>query len=824
MSEFGVLSVSWYRFRATIKRQWASYLVLGLLIALLGGLAIGSIAAARRTESSYPTFLAKTNPSDMDIDLGPYNPALLQKIRRLPQVKAIESYVAPNMAPVSPTGRIAPAGFQSGLQVESSVDGLYFNQDKITILTGRMADPSRADEVVVDQFAAQLYGYHVGQVLRYGIFTNAQLGASQFPTTPAYKVINLRIVGIGVYNDEIVQDEVDKIPKLLTTPALARQILNCCATYAWSGVVLRGGASDVPLVEREYLRLLPANAPYYFHVTSVIETEAEQAVKPESVALGAFGIIAALTALIIAGLAISRQLQLDAADREVMRSIGADPAMTTSDGLIGIALAVVVGSVLAGVAAVGLSPITFGPIRVVEPSSGLSFDWTAIGFGVLALVLILGGITAAFALRGAPHRTGSRRGRVRPGGTRSRPTSVFARLPAPVAAGVRFALDSGRGRSTVPVRAAMVGVALAVTVVSTALIFGDSLTTLVSHPPLYGWNWDYMLESNAGYGDIPQAPADHLFGSDPDIAGWTGIYFDSLLFDGKAVPVIGGSPRAAVAPRLLAGHEVDNAHEVVFGLATLAQLHKQLGDTVRVTSAAHTENLKIVGVASMPALGIGFGLHLSIGTGAVVNYKLIPTDALDIQGLPLKGPNAILVRLNPHVSPVVARRSLARITDSLNRLEHGAVGVMVFNDLLPAEIINYKTMGSIPTFLAVGLAAGAVFALGLTLVTSVRRRRRDLALLKALGFTRRQLALTVGWQSTVTAAIGTAFGLPIGIALGRSLWDVFAHEIYVFPASTLPVVALVIVAVGAIALANLVAVVPGRVAAHTPVAVLLRTE
>ncbi len=82
----------------------------------------------------------------------------------------------------------------------------------------------------------------------------------------------------------------------------------------------------------------------------------------------------------------------------------------------------------------------------------------------------------------------------------------------------------------------------------------------------------------------------------------------------------------------------------------------------------------------------------------------------------------------------------------------------------------------------------------------------------------------MGWQSTVTAAIGTAFGLPIGIALGRSLWDVFAHEIYVFPASTLPVVALVIVAIGAIVLANLVAVVPGRVAAHTPVAVLLRTK
>jgi hypothetical protein len=370
----------------------------------------------------------------------------------------------------------------------------------------------------------------------------------------------------------------------------------------------------------------------------------------------------------------------------------------------------------------------------------------------------------------------------------------------------------------------MVGVALAVTVVSSALIFGDSLKTLVTHPPLYGWNWDDMLESNAGYGDIPQTQADHLFQSDPNVAGWTGIYFDSLLFDGMAVPVIGGAPRATVAPRLLAGHNVDNSHEVVFGPATLAQLHRHLGDTVRVASGATTETLKIVGVASMPAVGIGFGLHLSIGSGAVVNYNLISAATRNIQGLPLTGPNAILVRFNPQVSPAVARRSLARITNSLNTAEHGAPGIMEFRDLLPAEIINYKTMGSIPTFLASGLAAGAVFALGLTLVTSVRRRRRDLALLKALGFTRRQLALTVGWQSTVTAVIGTVFGIPVGIVLGRLLWDLFAHEIYVFPAPSLPFVALVVVAIGGIALANLVALVPGRVAARTPVAVLLRTE
>jgi ABC-type antimicrobial peptide transport system permease subunit len=142
----------------------------------------------------------------------------------------------------------------------------------------------------------------------------------------------------------------------------------------------------------------------------------------------------------------------------------------------------------------------------------------------------------------------------------------------------------------------------------------------------------------------------------------------------------------------------------------------------------------------------------------------------------------------------------------------------------PAEIVNYRSMGTTPAILGAGLAAGAVVALGLILVASVRRRRRELALLKTLGFTTRQLSSVVAWQATVAVVAGAIVGVPLGIVLGRTLWNLFAHEISVVPAPTVPVTVVVIIAVGAVVVGNLVAALPARMAARTPTALLLRAE
>jgi len=144
--------------------------------------------------------------------------------------------------------------------------------------------------------------------------------------------------------------------------------------------------------------------------------------------------------------------------------------------------------------------------------------------------------------------------------------------------------------------------------------------------------------------------------------------------------------------------------------------------------------------------------------------------------------------------------------------------------LRPAEIVNYRSLGGTPVFLGAGLATGAVAALALTLLASVRRRRRDLALLKTLGFTGPQLAAAVAWQSTIAVVIGTVVGVPFGIALGRWLWDLFARSIHAVPAPSVPVVSVTLIALGALVLANVVAALPGRLAARTPTALLLHSE
>jgi hypothetical protein len=262
----------------------------------------------------------------------------------------------------------------------------------------------------------------------------------------------------------------------------------------------------------------------------------------------------------------------------------------------------------------------------------------------------------------------------------------------------------------------------------------------------------------------------------------------------------------------------------VLGTVTLAQLHEHVGDIVKVSNGVSAPaRLLIVGTATMPTIGVGGNQHLEMGTGALVADQVLPATAgtsYQLAGA-APGPDAILVRLKTGdgAAGLQSLRRIARATST-----PADYGVSVLSVQRPAEIVNYRSMGTTPAILGAGLAVGAVVALGLILVTSVRRRRRELALLKTLGFTARQLSSVVAWQATVAVVVGAVVGVPLGIVLGRTMWNLFAREISVVPTPTVPVTVVVLIPVGAVVLANLVAALPARMAARTPTALLLRAE
>ena len=589
-------AVTGYRFRATFGRRWPGYLTIVLLIGLVGGLAMGSIAAARRTQSSFTTYVASTNPSDLTVAIFPngavgpeggYSARLTDTLRRLPDVKSVESWVETFGVPLARNG-VPRLGTLSNVTPVGSVDGLSFDLDRAAVLQGRMANRSSTDEFVTTAAGAQLTGWHVGQLVPFGFYTASQTGSPSFAgghVTPTVR-IDARLVGIVQFSDSVVQDEIDRYPTFaLFTPALTHVLIARGTTFAsYYGIQTVRGSRDVATVEQAFSKAIPSDVDYQVHVASLVATRTDAAIKPESIALGVFGLIASLAALAIGVQAVARQLRARRADLEVLRALGATPGTLMADGLVGVLASVVVGALLAGAVAVALSPIApLGPVRSVYPDLGVAFDWTVLGTGVAALVVLIGGASAVIAYRSVPRRAAIRRGQVVRRAVLAT-AAAEAGLPVPAVAGVRFAFDPGDSNSAVPVRSALFGTALAVVVVVATLTFGSGLSTLVSHPALYGWNWTYALFSESGPDVHPQAVT--LLEHDPEVAAFSEASTADPEVDGRSVPAIFERAGAPVAPPIISGHAVQANHQIVLGAATMRQLHTHVGGTVVATYGA----------------------------------------------------------------------------------------------------------------------------------------------------------------------------------------------------------------------------------------------
>jgi hypothetical protein len=384
-----------------------------------------------------------------------------------------------------------------------------------------------------------------------------------------------------------------------------------------------------------------------------------------------------------------------------------------------------------------------------------------------------------------------------------------------------MALEPGRGRTAVPVRSAMVGVTVAVGAVVAALVFGSSLFGLVSTPHRYGQNWAQELD--LGFGAVPARLAARLMALEPAVAGYAGGDYGQVSVGGRTVPAIGIDPlRGRGFLTLLAGRPPSGPGEIALGAQTLRALHSRLGQTVPVVANGARRTMRIVGVAVLASFSRGGYSATDLGNGAVVPASVlsVPFGQGGCFGN-LTCYNFVLVRYKLGTD---LRAIATRLTERLIATGCPPGSCIISADQRPSEIRNYTAVRDTPLILGAALALLAIATLAHVLLTSVRRRSRDLAVLQTLGLLRSQVLSVVLCQACTLATAALAIGLPLGIVAGRWSWVLFARAVGVAPDPAVPVAAVLAAVPVTLILTSVIAIRPGWRAAQIRPAAVLRSE
>jgi len=199
------------------------------------------------------------------------------------------------------------------------------------------------------------------------------------------------------------------------------------------------------------------------------------------------------------------------------------------------------------------------------------------------------------------------------------------------------------------------------------------------------------------------------------------------------------------------------------------------------------------------------------------------TEPMPAANAPGPPPTIVLVRVAPGASHAADVAGVIRVFAR----EHicGAYNQCAMTTTSrPTDILNYSRIQGTPAALAAVLAVLAIGVVANLLVTSIRRRRHDLAILKTLGIGRRGISATVAWQATTLVGVALLVGLPIGIAIGRQIWSVFASGLGIPSDPRTPIVAMFLSIPAALLIGNAIAAIPAYFAGRTAPAQILRSE
>jgi ABC-type lipoprotein release transport system permease subunit len=810
------MGATWFRARADLRGHLRSAIALAILLGLFGGAVLAAAAGARRTDTAYDRFLEETRSQDLFVlsgDSGVDAPTVdLHKVVKLPQVRlGVVVSLIYGLVTTEHGAVLTPDGGLTALPDEVAAQDVF----RPKILAGRLPNFSRIDEIAVGYRSNPPPDVRVGAVVTIRV-VKASVGASfgsdprKLPPDDFLPPIRAKIVGIVLQ-----QGEVQGSSDVFLTPAFGHAYLSRAATIEVAVIELRRHLVDFPAFTRE----LDAIAPQAFVLTTRDEAVfVHRSTHLQAVALWLFAGLSALAGVVIFGQALARQLFVDSSENPTLRALGMTRAELAAVAMVRAVSIAVIGVVLAAGLAVALSPLMpLGLARLVEPSPGVNFDPLIVGAGAVALAILIIGLALlpawrASRVRGDSFGTAEWSRRTRP----STVADAAARtgLPPTVVAGVRMALEPGRGRTAVPVWSTLLGVTLSVLAFVTAASLGTSFSHLVETPRLSGWGNIQLGSGNPFVEDMADAVLPAI-SSDRSISAYAvgNIAHSVQIGSGAGVKTFvlamderKGSVHVTVAE----GKWPTSSDEIALGAKSLRASGAHLGGTVRVRGEGPAIPMRVVGRVVLPEGEFGPGL----GEGAAMSFEALKRFIPEAQA------NFFVMRVTAGANP----RKVARGLDPLFARFDTNVSVVDTGVDEGGAVTNLRRAQAVPIGLAGILGVAAVGTLVHTLVTSMRRRRRDLAILKTLGFLTRQVSAAVAWQATTLVAVALIVGVPLGLATGRWGWTLFADQLGIVPEPIMPIATTLLAIPAAIIAANLIAVIPGRLAGRTRPAMVLRAE
>jgi hypothetical protein len=665
----------------------------------------------------------------------------------------------------------------------------------------------------------QIFEPTPAQVRQAGANQSSPPSAAQLAKVPRHSV---RVTGLVITENEFPVGTGARYD-LFPTRAYATAHDAHTQVLTFYYVKLRHGAADQAAFDSQLRPLGSLGADDLDNDADAVQ----RAIKPQAVGWWVLAGLIALAGLLVLGQAAARQFSTDVDDHDALSALGLRGRQFV---LLGLARAFIIG--VAGAAgavalAAALSPLTpVGEARLATADPGaVSVDPLVTLIGVPAVVAAVLLLSVWPAIR---HARPARPDPLPPtGGLARSVVRAVAAVGAPpsMLIGVRYALERGRGRPSVPVGSALLGTVLAVTALSATAVFGASLAWLIKTPALYGVPFDMNFSNEGtGSGAVLTGPLLHSLQRDPAIDRITLAAVAEINVNGRHVRAVavsafrGPALISAVDGRLPRGDQ-----DIMLGAATLRGLGAGAGagDQVRVTvndpvaGAARTTRFLVTGRASFaPVFGTG-----GLGTGAALTVNgLLHAQCPDGGSACLRKAQqgliySVLVHAVPGPSGAAA---LARYSSRYRSFLGG--------QSQPIDLINFGESVSFPLLFGVALSLFGAATLVHLLLVSVSRRRTEAGLLKVFGFVRRQVAAVVTWQATAVILVGMVAGVPLGIAAGKVAWRLFATNFGVVPVEVVRAVPLVLLAAAALAAANLLAVLPALHAARSRPADLLRAE